>query len=194
MWRITNDFWDRWDHLYAMFERCEVWETHVGPGCWPDCDMLPLGRIQLTETDPKYKDRNTRFTQDEQKTMMALWCLFRSPLMIGAEMRLNDEFTLSLLTNRDLLDYNRFGEGAVPVRFNENEAVWAGKDADGSTVVGLFNISEEEKTVSAGLEELGLLARKSYETIDLFTKETALAGAEVSAVLAPHACCVLRIK
>ncbi len=194
MWRMTGDFWDRWDALKKMFYKCDEWYAWRSPGCWPDCDMLPLGRIQLTETDPKYKDRNTRFTRDEQKTMMALWCLFRSPLMIGAEMRLNDDFTLSLLTNRELLDYNRFGEGAVPVRFNENEAVWAGKDADGSTVVGLFNISEEEKTVSVGLEELGLLARKSYETIDLFTKETALAGTEVSAVLAPHACCVLRIK
>ena len=47
MWRITDDFWDRWDLLKNMFERCEVWERQVSPGCWPDCDMLPLGRIRL---------------------------------------------------------------------------------------------------------------------------------------------------
>lgn len=194
MWRMTGDFWDRWDVLKKMFYKCDEWYAWRAPGCWPDCDMLPLGRIQLTETDPKYKDRVTRFTKDEQKTMMALWCLFRSPLMIGAEMRLNDEFTLSLLTNRDLLDYNRFGEGAVPVRFNDKEAIWAGKDADGNTVVGLFNISEEEKEITVSLADLGLLAKKVYEATDLFTKEKSVLGADVTAVLAPHACCVLRIQ
>ena len=114
--------------------------------------------------------------------------------MIGAEMRSNDDFTLSLLTNRDLLDYNRFGDGAVPVLFNDNEAVWAGKDADGSTVVGLFNISEEEREVAVALTDLGLLAKKTYEATDLFTKEKELLGTQVSAVLAPHACSVLRIQ
>ena len=194
MWRMTGDFWDRWDALKKMFYKCDEWYAWRSPGCWPDCDMLPLGRIQLTETDPKYKDRITRFTKDEQKTMMALWCLFRSPLMIGAEMRLNDAFTLSLLTNRDLLDLNRFGSGAVPVLFNDNEAVWAGKDADGNVVVGLFNISEEERKVTVQAEALGLLAKKIYEATELFTKEKSVVGSEVSAVLAPHACCVLRIQ
>lgn len=194
MWRMTGDFWDRWDALKKMFYKCDEWYAWRSPGCWPDCDMLPLGRIQLTETDPKYKNRETRFTHDEQKTMFVLWCLFRSPLMIGAEMRLNDEFTLSLLTNRDLLDFNRYAEGAVPVLFTDSEAVWAGKDTDDSTVVGLFNISEEESTVSVSLAELGLTAKKTYEAVDLFTKESRLLGANADAVLRPHACCVLRIK
>ena len=42
MWRITDDFWDDWKLLKAMFERCEVWQSHVGNGNWPDCDMLPM--------------------------------------------------------------------------------------------------------------------------------------------------------
>ncbi|MBQ3086905.1 MAG: glycoside hydrolase family 27 protein [Clostridia bacterium] len=193
MWRMTGDFWDRWDALKKMFYKCDEWYAWRAPGCWPDCDMLPLGRIQLTETDPKYKDRNTRFTKDEQQTMMALWCLFRSPLMIGAEMRLNDEFTLSLLTNRDLLDYNRFGEGAVPVLFDDDSAVWAGKDKDGNTVVGLFNISDEQREVSVSLAALGLCAKKVYETVDLVTKEKQVIGSDVSAVLRAHACAVFRI-
>ena len=47
MWRVTDDFWDCWELLLPMFERCEVWERQVSPGCWPDCDMLPLGRLRL---------------------------------------------------------------------------------------------------------------------------------------------------
>ena len=102
LWRMTGDFWDEWEKLYAMFERCYAWQEYVQPGAWPDCDMLPLGRIQKTEELEKYRNRYTRFTHDEQITMMTLWGIFRSPLMMGGEMRENDEFTLSLLQNREL--------------------------------------------------------------------------------------------
>ncbi|MDO4739668.1 MAG: glycoside hydrolase family 27 protein, partial [Eubacteriales bacterium] len=47
MWRMTDDFWDGWPQLRDMFRRCEIWQAHVRPGCWPDCDMLPLGRIGM---------------------------------------------------------------------------------------------------------------------------------------------------
>ena len=45
MWRITDDFWDNWETLLHMFDRCEKWQDHVSQGCWPDCDMLPLGKV-----------------------------------------------------------------------------------------------------------------------------------------------------
>ena len=45
MWRITDDFWDHWDLLKDMFHRCELWQNHISEGCWPDCDMLPLGTL-----------------------------------------------------------------------------------------------------------------------------------------------------
>ena len=51
MWRMTGDFWDRWSDLYAMFERCEAWTPYVQSGCWPDCDMLPLGAIGLRNAE-----------------------------------------------------------------------------------------------------------------------------------------------
>ncbi len=194
MWRITGDFWDRWDALKKMFTKCDEWYAWRSPGCWPDCDMLPLGTIQLTETDPKYKNRKTRFTKDEQYTLMNLWCLFRSPLMVGGELRLNDDFTLSLLTNKELLDFCRYSEGAVPLESDDNHAVWAGKDSDGSTVVGLFNLADTDATVAIGLAELGLTAKKVFTATDLWTKEETVLGSDVSAELAPHASVVYRIK
>lgn len=45
MWRITDDFWDDWKLLKDMFRRCELWQKHVSKGCYPDCDMLPLGYL-----------------------------------------------------------------------------------------------------------------------------------------------------
>ena len=100
MWRITDDFWDNWELLKNMFWRCELGQDHVKEGCFPDCDMLPLGKVgKGFETG----ERDCLFTREEQKTMMTLWCMFRSPLMIGAELTKMDDFTLSLLTNKELL-------------------------------------------------------------------------------------------
>lgn len=47
MWRMTNDFWDRWEDLQAMFGYAHAWSRYIGPGHWPDADMLPLGRIGI---------------------------------------------------------------------------------------------------------------------------------------------------
>ena len=52
MWRMTDDFWDRWDLLENMFRRCEVWQAHVGPGSWPDCDMLRWARSASASAAP----------------------------------------------------------------------------------------------------------------------------------------------
>ena len=100
MWRITDDLWDDWKLLKNMFWRCEMWQDHVRQGCFPDCDMLPIGTLGGGFGNGEWQ---TRFTKDEQKTLMTLWCMFRSPLMIGAELTKMDDWTLSLLTNEELL-------------------------------------------------------------------------------------------
>ena len=94
-----DDFWDNWELLKNMFWRCELWQDHVKEGCFPDCDMLPLGKVGKGF---EAGERDCPFTREEQKTMMTLWCMFRSPLMIGAELTKMDDFTLSLLTNKEL--------------------------------------------------------------------------------------------
>ena len=168
MWRMSGDFWDRRDKLIEMFRLCERWYAYVGDGRWPDCDMLPVGR--LTVTHRKLGSHYTRFTRDEQITMMNLWCVFRSPLMIGAEMRDNDDFTLGLLTNAELLDINQHSAGPVPVICGEEEAVWQNTTEDGTPVAALFNLTERERTVGVTLEELGLCG--SYALYDVWRHET----------------------
>lgn len=172
MWRITDDFWDQWDLLLNMFERCELWQNHVSQGCFPDCDMLPLGYLGKGFGE----ERQCGFTRAEQVTMMTLWCMFRSPLMLGAEMTKLDEWTLSLLTNREVLSLLQDGRHGVQVRRTENSAVWgswpdrkavsgvieAGKNDGGSDgtmdeagiCVALFNLGDTEQEISVPTEEL----------------------------------------
>jgi hypothetical protein len=142
LWRITDDFWDRWELLKDMFDRCERWYAHVGPGSWPDCDMLPLGHIGLRSVDGGGEDRWTRFTRDEQRTMMSPWCLFRSPLMVGGELRDNDAWTTSLLTNAEVLRVNQEGTGPRPLTVGGEARLWTSQAPGGGTYLGVFNLAD----------------------------------------------------
>ena len=105
MWRISDDFWDDWPALLAQFKRLDHWTAYRGAGHFPDADMLPLGAVRQV---PGYAGGAwTRFTRDEQFTMMSLWAIARSPLMMGGDLTKNDAFTLSLLTNDEVLAVNQ---------------------------------------------------------------------------------------
>ncbi len=145
MWRITDDFWDNWDTLLFMFDRCEKWQNHVRPGSWPDCDMLPLGRIGKHFGE----ERPCRFSKDEQKTMMSLWCMFGSPLMLGAELTLLDDWTLSLLQNEQLLRLHSTDFIPRQILRDKEKCVWAAVDPHtGERYVALFNLSNAPQNLA----------------------------------------------
>ena len=154
MWRITDDFWDKWELLYAMFERAEKWCTHSGAGHWPDADMLPIGPI-LQDYD---KSSRTKFTENEQITMLTLWSIFRSPLMIGGEMTGFDEFTMSLLTNEGILKMHKNARHSHQVWrrvINGNEFIlWTAADIDGGGYFAVFNAGDSDSSVTIDLADL----------------------------------------
>jgi len=193
MWRMTDDFWDLWKPLYAMFERAEKWAPYVGGGRWPDCDMLPLGHIGIRSVDGGGSDRLTRFTKEEQVTMMTLWLLFRSPLFFGGELRDNDDWTLSLLTNEEALEVHRGGSGARMVYREDDRTVWTSSGQNGETYVALFNLRDEESEVAVALERLG--AQRPVNVRDLWAKrDVGTAESRVSRVLAPHGAALLKLS
>jgi len=116
-WRITDDFWDRWELLYAMFERLDVWTPYRGPGHFPDADMLPLGVIDF--------DRPTNFTRDEHFTLMSLWAIGRSPLIFGGDMTRLDPYTKELLTNPQMLKINQESTNNRQISRDHDLIVWA---------------------------------------------------------------------
>jgi hypothetical protein len=162
MWRITDDFWDNWILLKNMFERCEVWQKHVSEGCFPDCDMLAIGWLGKGFGGERY----TNFTFDEQITLMTLWCIFRSPLMIGSELTKLDEKTLFLLTNDEVLHLVTDAHDAVQIKRDSKHAVWISKDNhDDSSYVALFNLSDNAQTVSVSLEDLEIQTKVSVRDL-----------------------------
>ena len=185
MWRMTGDFWDDWNKLYDMFGRAQQWYPYVSEGCWPDCDMLPLGNVSINGSCHGPKNRYTQFTKDEQITLMTLWSIFRSPLMFGGEMRNNDEWTLKLITNEEVLAVNQHSHGAYPVKNDGKEIVWKAENPDGNAIVALFNVDDEEKEVDVSFDELKISG--SFILRDLWEKEdVGEVTKEIKATLRPH--------
>ena len=196
LWRMTGDFWDEWEKLYAMFERCYAWQEYVQPGAWPDCDMLPIGRIQITEELEEYRNRYTRFTHDEQITMMTLWGIFRSPLMMGGEMRENDDFTLSLLQNRELIDMHKNSDGARQFSREEvdgkGEIIWT-SSGNNCKYVALFNTDDKEREIRFDITDISI-GGVSYSVHDMWSHaEHAVTSGEFSAKVNPHGARLFKI-
>lgn len=194
MWRITDDFWDNWDLLKNMFWRCELWQDHVSEGCFPDCDMLPLGKLGKGFG----QERECNFTADEKKTMMTLWCMFRSPLMIGAELTKLDDDTLQYLTNEKLLALLSADCKGTQLLRTDKEAIWKNKNRKtGELTVALFNLSEEEREVSVSLNELeeNLDCEKEYALVELWDKTAAnTTQGNVKAVVPKHGVVVYQVQ
>ena len=188
MWRITDDFWDRWDLLKNMFERAQKWCIHADPGHWPDADMLPVGALRQCD-DP---DEWTHFTQAEQRTMMTLWSMMRSPLMIGAELSKNDEFTLKLLTNADVLAICRESFCGHPLLTTDAESIWLAPRHDGGGVyVALFNLSDEARRMSVSRSAIGTDYTQAKE---LWSGSAPAVCDGLSAELAAHDACVFLLR
>lgn len=186
MWRITDDFWDEWALLLNMFERAEQWSAISRPGNWPDCDMLPLGHIGIRSVDGPGGNRQTRFTKSEQKTMMTLWCLMQSPLIMGGELPDMDAWTEGLLTNRFLLQMDDQLIEKYQVYRDEQVIVWRGLSQT-DKYDAIFNISSKPQSISDKLlEQLEIpkTGKLLWEDIK-FTNESKIS-------INPHDVCLIR--
>lgn len=189
MWRITDDFWDNWPQLLDMFSRAQTWCIHAGAGHFPDADMLPVGAI-LQDYGP---DGWTKFTKDEQITMMSLWCIMRSPLMIGGEMTKFDDFTMSLLTNADLIDCLNNTHSAHPL-FRKTvdggeQIAWFTSCTDGkSYYIALFNCGEKECSITAELP-----IDCTFSAREIWTGAVNEVSGEITAFVKPHGAAMFRL-
>ena len=192
MWRITDDFWDDWKLLYDMFSRCECWAGCGVKSGWPDADMLPVGAIRL---DYGMENRS-RFTLDEQMTMMTLWCIFRSPLMIGSDLTMLDDVTYHLLTNEEILMMNKNARGQRQVwrrKTGGSEAVlWTADCTEGGRYTAVFNIGEQECDLCLPFSELGLASPAEGKELWSGKKVSFSDGIYIS--LKPHSTAVYLLK
>jgi alpha-galactosidase len=143
MWRTVGDFWDSWEQLKEHFDVCNRWSPYIMTGAWPDADMLPMGRLGIRAE--RGDDRMTRFTHDEQFTLMTLWSIFRSPLMFGGDLPSNDAFTLSMLTNKEVLAMHSNSRNNRQLFRRGNLVAWTADDPKtGDKFLAVFNAQDQE--------------------------------------------------
>ncbi|MCC8073040.1 MAG: glycoside hydrolase family 27 protein [Clostridiales bacterium] len=197
MWRMTGDFWDDWGKLHDMFERCYEWQDYVKKGNYPDCDMLPLGRLSKNGTCHGAQNRMTQFTKAEQLTMMSLWGIFKSPLIMGGNLPDNDDWTLSLLTNEEYLKMHKTSLGAHQHYRNEKNGkgtiIWVANGTD-CKYVALFNTKDVQQDITLDLTEI-LMPNSKYTFYDIWDKKNiGEYKNKIKAAVEPHGVKLYKIK
>ena len=199
MWRISDDIWDLWHSdvpypqgLGDQFANVAKWAGKSEPGHWADADMLPLGRLGPA---PGWgQPRDTKLSHDEQRTLVTLWCIFPSPLMIGGELPSADDSTISLLTNAEVLDVDQHSTGNHPVVTTEKSVVWVADAASHKAqYVAIFNISETHETLRYEWKDFGLTG-KVYEVRDLWGHKDLAAAGSMTVTLPPHGSALYRLS
>lgn len=203
MWRISDDTWDVWysdknfpNGLKNQFAYAARWAGTARPGAWPDADMLPLG--SLRPAAGWGEPRDSRLTHDEQRTLMTLWSVMRSPLIMGGNLLEADPWTVGLLTNREVLDVDQHSTDNHPVVSTETVVVWTAKAHSGDkagrdSYVAVFNISDAPREVRYAWKDVGLDAARCHRR-DLWERRDLGAAEELRVTLAPHASALYRVS
>jgi alpha-galactosidase len=200
LWRISDDVWDVWKTTENFpqgpgnqFARTAAWAVHSGPGHWPDADMLPLGSLRPSAGWDE--SRETRLTKEEQRSLLTLWCIVRSPLIMGGNLTAlqGDPWTTSLLTNDEVLAVDQHSKDSRAAIQTENSAVWVSRPAEGrGYYVAVFNLSDQPRAFQYDWTELGLAAGQ-YKARDLWEHKEAGPIALLKLNLSPHASILYKI-
>ncbi|MBR7027603.1 MAG: glycoside hydrolase family 27 protein [Bacteroidales bacterium] len=192
LWRMVNDVWDIWRDVTHLMRVAKDWYPYIGDGTWPDCDMIPLGHISIR--GERGAERDTRLTKDEQYSLMTFFTIFRSPLMFGGDLPSNDEFTLSLLTNEEVLKMHREGAGVHEVS-DENGilAVSSTNSRTGEVYLAVFNKNNEQAPFSFSLED-ALALKGAHKVVTMWDGQKVGKVRELSGTLQPHACVLYKIS
>jgi alpha-galactosidase len=193
MWRISDDFWDDWKLLRRQFDYTRDWAPFVGKnGTWPDADMLPLGKLRVTAKEGG--GTPTKFTPDEQQTVMTLWSIFRSPLIFGGDLPSNDAATTALITNDEVLQVDQNSHGGHQALDRGNIRAWVADGAKpGEGYVAVFNLGDADENVNLPWLELGVEAQ-TVQVRDLWQHQTLGSAEGVHVHLKPHACVLYAIQ
>ena len=190
MWRLLGDLWDYWDQVLPAFRQLHDWSPFAGPGHWLDPDMLPLGHLRFLPAGwSKNRTMNQSYfemtshggredvpnflSRDEQRTVMTLWAIGRSPLFFGGHLPASDDWTLSLITNAEVLAVNQRSRNNRQLFRANGLVAWAADDADGGAeYIALFNTSDKGEhgpetgtAVPVRLSELGVVGPVAVQVV-----------------------------
>jgi alpha-galactosidase len=199
LWRISDDVWDFWDRkdgkafpqtVKAQFAVLASWVPQAKPGNWPDADMLPLGTLGPV---PGYgAPRTSALNHDEQRTLMTLWSIARSPLIVGANLTQLDDWTTALLTNPIVLAMDQRGHEQKLAGQDGDLIAWTSKGENGREYLALFNVGDSPTRVAVPLRRYGFTAAK-YSAKDAWEGKDLGRISEAASTIAAHGVLLLEL-
>ena len=198
MWRISDDVWDVWDSsasfprsVKSQFEVAAAWASRTRPGAWPDADMLPFGELRpFPDVGPG--PRHTRLTLTEQRTMLTLWSMARSPLILGANLTLLDQPTLELITDRDLLHVDQQATASREALHEGELIAWTADLPNDRHAVAVFNLGDSPLIVNKNLTDLGL--SREAQVVRRSDATEPVSGVLIRGTIPPHGSVVLLVS
>lgn len=207
MWRISDDVWDIWSDpalpadgfpqtVRNQFGVLANWMQYQQPGHWPDADMLPIG--YLGPRPGWGQPRNSRLSYDETRTLLTLWAIARSPMVLGANLLQLDSFTESLLTNREVLAVDQHSGGNKELLVDGALVVWraqAPKDAGmkKGLYYAVFNLGNTPATFRYGWKQLSL-GGGEHRVRDLWQSQEIGRVAQLAGTLPAHGAQLFRVE
>jgi alpha-galactosidase len=199
MWRISDDVWDHWDKgketsqgIKAQFALAASWEKYARPGNWPDADMLPIG--ELSPAPGEGAPRTTRLTEDEQRTMLILWCIARSPLFLGANLTKMDSVTKLMLTNPGLIAVDQQSVNNKLIGRDGDVVAWTADSTTGpSHYLALFNLGDSSVKIESVYGAYGFPS-DTFKLRDVWERKELGEQAEVAVELPAHGSILLELK
>jgi hypothetical protein len=158
--------------------------------------MLPIGELRPA---PGYgKPRASGLTEDEQRTMITLWSIARSPLFIGGNLTQMNDALKSLLSNPDVLAMDQHGVEAHPIlsrHASEGVVAWTSQSPDEETrYLAIFNLNDAPIHIDRTFAEFGFIDRAQYRARDLWMrKELGILNA-FTADIPAHGCLLLSLR
>lgn len=189
LWRSGGDTENSWKSVVANGFTQNRWRHLTGPGHWNDPDMMLLGWIGWgNEQHP------TTLTADEQYSHMSLWCLLSAPLLLGCDLTKLDNFTLSLLTNDEVIDVDQdpLGIQGEQLQLGPYSIAVVKELEDGSKAVGFFNMGEKVENFEFNLSDIGVHGKQKIR--DLWRqKDIGEFDSKFTAEINPHGVVFLKM-
>ena len=151
LWRTTGDIapifdgaehhstWSSWGVLQILNMRPGI-RQFAGPDHWNDPDMMEIGNGMST---------------DEDRTHFSLWCMMAAPLIAGNDIRLMNEETRAILTNREVIAVDQDSLGIQGFRYLELNGLeaYAKPLKNGDLAVCFFNPGLETLSITYDWEK-----------------------------------------
>ena len=197
-WRTADDLGGSFEGIgtalfrdgFDVYSRDSL-HLYAGPGGWNDPDYLLLGYL----SNWKGKTVPTPLTPNEQYTQVSLWSIVAAPLIFSGDITRLDDFTLSLLTNDEVIevDQDLLGKPGYRVSKDGDMEVWIRHLENGVLALGLFNRGEKETEITAHFTDLGLSGQQKVR--DLWRqKDLGVFTGKFTSVVPRHGVVLVRVQ